>query len=511
MPLSGVSAVVLNVTVTAPTASGFVTAFPGGTAAPSASNVNFVARQTVPNLVVAKVGADGTVTLLNGSSGTVQLLADVAGYFVAGPAGGTGAVSGNVTDQQAHPLAGVSVSISTSTEGVIRTAVTAADGSYLADDLAPRADYFVCFDPTSATGGSADAAGYQPICWEGSSIVAPRTPVSVLAGEITTGIDAALATGGAIAGVVREAGTLAPMGNVEVRAYNEGEELAFGKTSTAADGSYVIKGLLPGLGYTVCFDVGTADAPYGYRGECWSDAAGSWLPVPVTEGSTTTGINATIAKAGAISGVVTDAQGHALNEAHVSLTSASTGTFEHANTAADGTYTVVGLPAATDFEVCFSPRAATSGGATDATGYVAECWNNAPTGSTPTPIAVTGGSLTSGISAALDSGGAISGKVTQSGTNAPLANVLVNVELPSIRTFSAEIAADGTFSMRDLPPASNYVVCFRGGSAIGGTGTRGYSNQCWQNKNPALPPYTPVAIVAGGTTSGINGILTALP
>ncbi|MBK9477028.1 MAG: hypothetical protein IPL94_12615 [Tetrasphaera sp.] len=91
VPLSGVSAVVLNVTVTAPTASGFVTAFPGGTAAPSASNVNFVARQTVPNLVVAKVGADGTVTLLNGSSGTVQLLADVAGYFVAGDAAVPGA------------------------------------------------------------------------------------------------------------------------------------------------------------------------------------------------------------------------------------------------------------------------------------------------------------------------------------------------------------------------------------------------------------------------------------
>jgi hypothetical protein len=40
-----------------------------------------VAGQTVANLVIAPVGADGKVALYNGSVGTVQLLADVSGYF----------------------------------------------------------------------------------------------------------------------------------------------------------------------------------------------------------------------------------------------------------------------------------------------------------------------------------------------------------------------------------------------------------------------------------------------
>jgi WD40 repeat protein len=81
VPASGVSAVVLNVTVTSPRASGFVTAHAGGTSRPSASNVNFVAGQTVANLVVVPVGADGTVSLANGSAGSVQLMADVSGYY----------------------------------------------------------------------------------------------------------------------------------------------------------------------------------------------------------------------------------------------------------------------------------------------------------------------------------------------------------------------------------------------------------------------------------------------
>jgi hypothetical protein len=58
VPAMGVSAVVLNVTVTGATRPGFVTAYGDGTALPGASNLNFVAGQTVPNLVIAPVGAD---------------------------------------------------------------------------------------------------------------------------------------------------------------------------------------------------------------------------------------------------------------------------------------------------------------------------------------------------------------------------------------------------------------------------------------------------------------------
>ncbi len=95
VPATGVSAVVLNVTAVAPTAGGFITAYGPGSR-PTVSNLNFVARQTVPNLVIVPVTATGAVRLYNGSSGSTDLLADVAGYYRSGEPTTTGAF-GSVT------------------------------------------------------------------------------------------------------------------------------------------------------------------------------------------------------------------------------------------------------------------------------------------------------------------------------------------------------------------------------------------------------------------------------
>jgi alpha-tubulin suppressor-like RCC1 family protein len=84
VPVSGVSAVVLNVTVTQPTATGVVTLHADGTSLPLASNLNYVTGQTVPNLVIAPVGANGKVDLHVAGAGTVQLIADVSGYYTSG-------------------------------------------------------------------------------------------------------------------------------------------------------------------------------------------------------------------------------------------------------------------------------------------------------------------------------------------------------------------------------------------------------------------------------------------
>ncbi|MET9955278.1 hypothetical protein ABZ135_27545, partial [Streptomyces sp. NPDC006339] len=51
IPATGVTAVVLNVTATGPTAGGFVSVYPDGAPRPTASNLNFTAGQTIPNLV----------------------------------------------------------------------------------------------------------------------------------------------------------------------------------------------------------------------------------------------------------------------------------------------------------------------------------------------------------------------------------------------------------------------------------------------------------------------------
>ena len=78
VPVSAAS-VVLNVTAVDAAGPGFATVFPCGVERPLASNVNFVAGDTVPNSVIAKVGADGKVCVY--SSQRIDTVVDVAGYF----------------------------------------------------------------------------------------------------------------------------------------------------------------------------------------------------------------------------------------------------------------------------------------------------------------------------------------------------------------------------------------------------------------------------------------------
>ena len=79
VPTTGVAMVAMNVTVTNPSANAYLTVFPNGEPVPNASNLNFVAGQTVPNLVLARVGQDNSVNL-SINAGTADVIADVVGW-----------------------------------------------------------------------------------------------------------------------------------------------------------------------------------------------------------------------------------------------------------------------------------------------------------------------------------------------------------------------------------------------------------------------------------------------
>jgi hypothetical protein len=80
VPSNGVTGVMLNVTAVAPTAATYVTVYPGSSDRPMASNLNVSAGQVIPNMVLARLGPDGTVMMFN-NGGVVDLVADVVGYF----------------------------------------------------------------------------------------------------------------------------------------------------------------------------------------------------------------------------------------------------------------------------------------------------------------------------------------------------------------------------------------------------------------------------------------------
>ncbi len=87
---------IFDVVVTNPQASGVVTVYPGpadptNARAPQVSNLNYVAGQTVANLVVTRLGPDGTVNFGHVvGTGTVDLVADLQGYFLPGSGASTG-------------------------------------------------------------------------------------------------------------------------------------------------------------------------------------------------------------------------------------------------------------------------------------------------------------------------------------------------------------------------------------------------------------------------------------
>lgn len=81
--------VVLNLTVNGPDGAGFVSAYPTGEARPNASVINYTDGEDIANMITATLGSGGRLDLYN-AQGTVQLIADVAGYLVPGEGGAQG-------------------------------------------------------------------------------------------------------------------------------------------------------------------------------------------------------------------------------------------------------------------------------------------------------------------------------------------------------------------------------------------------------------------------------------
>ncbi|MEU6314398.1 hypothetical protein [Streptomyces sp. NPDC047014] len=78
---STAKAVALNVTVTEPRAVGHLTVYPSGGAAPTSSNLNFSAGQTIANSVIVPIGADGRISIRNAAWGGTHVVVDVVGYY----------------------------------------------------------------------------------------------------------------------------------------------------------------------------------------------------------------------------------------------------------------------------------------------------------------------------------------------------------------------------------------------------------------------------------------------
>ncbi|WP_295693665.1 hypothetical protein [Lapillicoccus sp.] len=80
IPATGVSAVVLNLTVTNASAASYLVAYPHDSGRPNASALNFPRGFTGANLVTLPIGASGAVDVYNAAGG-VDVIADVLGFY----------------------------------------------------------------------------------------------------------------------------------------------------------------------------------------------------------------------------------------------------------------------------------------------------------------------------------------------------------------------------------------------------------------------------------------------
>ncbi|MEJ3749676.1 hypothetical protein WEI85_41255 [Actinomycetes bacterium KLBMP 9797] len=89
VPASGVSAVLVDVTVVLPTMGTFLTLWPAGSTQPALSTANAMPGQILSNTAVVGIGSNGEISLYN-NAGDTHVTVDVQGYFTetSGGAGG---------------------------------------------------------------------------------------------------------------------------------------------------------------------------------------------------------------------------------------------------------------------------------------------------------------------------------------------------------------------------------------------------------------------------------------
>lgn len=209
-----------------------------------------------------------------------------------------------------------------------------------------------------------------------------------------------------------------------------------------------------------------------------------------------------IQSTGQITGVVT-ASNTGLPLADVSVTAydAATGSYKASDyTDSQGKYIIDAL-ATGSYKVGFSPFS--YGAAED---YLDQFYNNQTSLDTATPVNVTDGQVTPNISAVLQPGGQITGRVTAADTHNPLEDVSVYVSggtCSDAWSGSASTDANGVYTVTAIP-TGNYKVHFDPGYSSSAL-TEEYIDQYYNNKSSSTA--TPVAVTAPHVVNNIDAAL----
>jgi hypothetical protein len=389
-----------------------------------------------------------------------------------------GSIAGTVTGAGGGAVVGAQVCARPTTSSFQSfCANTAAGGAYTIASV-PAGEYRVQFE------GHGEYIGQW---FEGAATQAQATLVPVAEGATTGGIDAELALGAAVEGVVTDAVGGQPLNAISVCVATPlSNPINNGCTTSGPDGHYRLVGIPTG-DYKIRFlpGLGSDYLPLYYPG---AEEVDGGTALHLVDGATTTGVDAAMRLGGTISGTVRDAAGDPLQGARACVypilgnTNAGYCIGHSAYTAANGTYTLHAL-ASGEYKVSFLAPATGS--------FLPQFYPDRPSRSAGGAVTVAAPTAVAGIDASLEAGGAISGTLNESGTGQPLSGIGVCANrIGGNTSFCAQTKAGGGYSIGSLA-SGEYEVRFAhsGGSSE------------W----PYVPAsLTPVGVTAGATSTGVD-------
>lgn len=402
---------------------------------------------------------------------------------------GTGAaISGSVTDAAGKPITSQDICVAASTSsgtyttGTYGSATTDASGNYTISGL-QSGSYYVSF--TDCSGSTRNDV---PQYYGGSYEEYNSSLVVLSASGHQTGVNAKMAAGATISGhAYAGSGTGSPLQNICVDASGSDPagDYASGYGQTAADGSYTISHVVPGLSYQIWFY--DCNTPVTYVSQYYGGTYDSSTAVAVTPtvASPVTGADAHLQVGGSLTGRVLDPSGTPITsgvcvDAELESDTSYYSGYADTLSSSTGTYTIGGLPTGTydlSYYDCSESR-------NDVSQYL-------------TGLSVTAPSSSHVPDVTMPPGTSISGHVYGgTDTTKPLADVCVeaiSTGASSAGDYSADQSGftddSGAYIIEHLDPTQSYTVEFNTCDDSGnGYGSQYYNGVSDPSKAETLSP-----------------------
>ncbi len=361
----------------------------------------------------------------------------------AAPKGAGGSMSGTVVDAAGKPLRGICVYANGG------GSATSDDSGRYSISGVPAGSYPVQFTDCNPV------PVYVSQWYRNQSDWSSAEPVAVTEGVDAPLSDAVMQAGVTVTGTVTGTNDK-PVSAIYVNVNPRGSGPSAG-TQTDKLGVYVTQPL-PFGDYRVQF--GDSNQPAIWANQFWTDQL-AWnnatvLTLQASDGPSRGGVDAHLSAGADVSGTVKGPDGQGVGGICVSAAvPASNGGWDQvgwASTAADGTYTMAGLPPASvkvDFRDC-NPTPL----------YIESWYGPAATFDTATAISLNAGDHRRGVDAQLNGGIAVGGTITDSdGVRIAGINININPANGSGPSGWAQSAEDGTYRTSPVP-AGDYRVQF---------------------------------------------------